>query len=111
MDIFDKLRLPTDQSRWERMCVLHELLPLPSDVVNYIGLYDILAIKKFSKDDTRLSIYRPDMAFSYYLYDSVRCCIKFSNKYHMLFLFVEQNKLIYEFFNTKCGSVSRKIIK
>lgn len=103
MDIFDKLRLPMDQSRWEKMHLLYKL-PLPSDVVNYIGLYDILAIKKFSKQDVRLSIERPVMSFSYYLYNNVRCCIKFSNKYHMLFLFIEDDKLLYEFFNTKYGT-------
>jgi hypothetical protein len=110
MDIFDKLRLPMDQPRWEKMHLLHQL-PLPSDVVNYIGLYDILAIKKFSKQDVRLSIERPVMSSSPYVYDSIRCHIKFSNKYHTLFLFVQNDKMVYEFFNTRYGQVSRKVIK
>jgi len=101
MDIFDKLHLPMDYNRWTKMKIMH-MLPLPTDIVNYIGLYDVLTIQKIPKEDRRLYLERPIIKVAKQSY-SFRCSVKFSNKYHMLFMFVESDKIHCEYFNTKHG--------
>jgi len=103
MDIFDKLHLPMDIHRWAKMKIMHQL-PLPTDIVNYIGLYDILTIKKISKNDKRMYLERPIIKIVKQLFTSVRCCVKFSNKYHILFMFIDCDKIHCEYFNTKYGA-------